>query len=128
MALRGRKPRRRVGSEDRLAGVKPGTVLLQFLAWGFPFGVLAVNYAYVHVFSLYYFSVFMAYGSALALDRITGSARRVRYRRIIGSGLVTVFLVLSIGRSLFTMSGGSLPALVEGRVPAWMTTGFGAGG
>jgi hypothetical protein len=60
------------------------------------------------------------------LDWITGGGGHVRGRRILGNGVVAVFLALSIGRTLFTMSGGSLPALFGGRLPGWVTTGLGA--
>jgi hypothetical protein len=127
MALRRWKPRREGGSRGGLHSVRPGTVLFQFLLWGLPFGALAINYAYIHAVSLYYFLIFMAYGSALALSWVTGGVGHLRGRRILGSAVVAVFLVLSIARSLFAMSGGSLPALVGGRLPAWVTRGVGAG-
>lgn len=113
--------------QDGSYAVSPRVVLIQLFLWGLPFGALAVNNAYIHPVSLYYFAIFMAYGSAFALDWITDGAGHVRAKRIFGNWVVAVFLALSIGRSLFTMAGGSLPALVEGRLPAWVTTGLGAG-
>jgi hypothetical protein len=113
--------------QDESYVVSSGVVLSQFFLWGLPFGALAVNNAYIHPVSLYYFAIFMAYGSAFALDWITDGAGHMRAKRIFGHWVVAVFLVLSIGRSVFTISGGSLPALVAGRLPAWVTTGLGEG-
>jgi 4-amino-4-deoxy-L-arabinose transferase-like glycosyltransferase len=126
IAVRRRKPWSGSRREDGSCSVSPAAVLFQVFFWGVPAGVLAINHAYVHPFSLYYFAIFMAFGSALGLDWITEWGKHVRGRRILANGVVAVFLTLSIGRSLFTLTGGSLPALSGGRLPAWVTTGLGA--
>jgi hypothetical protein len=116
-----------VRREDGSYSVNPATVLVQLFLWGVPAGVLAINHAYIHPFSLYYFAIFMAYGSALALQWIGESTKRPAAWRIVGRSTVAVFLVLSIGRSIYSISGGSLPALVGGRLPASLTMGLGGG-
>jgi hypothetical protein len=122
-----RRPWSGVRREDGSYSVSPAAVLAQLFFWGVPAGVLAINHAYIHPFSLYYFAIFMAYGSALALQWIGEGTKRVAAWGIVGRSTVAVFLVLSIGRSVFTISGGSLPALFGGRLPASLTTGLGAG-
>lgn len=126
MAAGPRRPWSAVRRENGSYSLSPAAVLGQLFCWGMPAGVLAINHAYVHPFSLYYFAIFMAYGSALALQWIGEGTKHEAAWRIVGRTTVAVFLVLSIGRSVFTISGGSLPALVGGRLPVWVTTGLGA--
>jgi hypothetical protein len=108
-------------TSDRPQPVRPTAVLLQFLTWGLPSGVVAVNLAYVHPHYLYYFAVFFAFGSALGLQWIAERVTSTSVRNAVVGGVLGLFLLLTLSRSVFAAAGGSLPALFGPYLPSFVT-------
>lgn len=119
-------PRRPLGhGPDSPQPVSAWTVVVQFSAWGLLFGVVAVNLAYNHPYYIYYFAIFFAYGSALVLQWISERIPSTVNRRFVVHALLVVFFSMSVARSLFAISGGSLPTLLAGYLPGVIGSRFG---
>ena len=82
-------------------------IILVLFSWGIPFNLM-INGAYIHPFSLYYFSPFFAVGSAIGLKYFLSYTNRWLNRNSMGFIVVSLFLFYSISRSIFSIQGGSL--------------------
>ena len=116
--------RRAEATNDGPPHVNAESVLLQSLLWGLPFGVGAVNLSFIHPVLLYYFTVFFALGSALGLAALQPYLVSPAARRALVFVVITAFLSLSVGRSLFAFTGGSLPTLFDKSLPPFVRAAF----
>ena len=86
-------------------------ILIVLFSFNLPF-VFMINAGYIHPFSMYGFVPFFAFGSTIGIRFFSeflgkwGNFRKIEY------SIITIFLLLSISRSTFTINGGSLPQLL----------------
>ena len=106
------------------APVSTRALFFQFLAWGMPAGVLAVNHAYIHPFSVYYFALFFAFSSVLALAWAKENIQSPRWRQRLVAATLASFLVLSLARSLYAIAGGALDTASAQYLPGFVTRAF----
>src|SRR5262249_55180255 len=104
--------------------VGPLAVAAQFLAWGIPFGILAMNLAYIHPFSIYYFAVFFAFGSTLTLQFAARRVVAAGQRRILVISTIGLFLVFSLTRSFYSIAGGALDSTTAKYLPGFVSAVF----
>ncbi len=95
---------------------------VQLFSWGFPFGVIAINVAYIHPHTLHYFSPFFAFGSMVGLDWLLQKLRSEKARGVAALTTVVIFIILSFARTAYTVSGQGLPELLGQLLPkTWMS-------
>lgn len=104
--------------------VSTRALFFQFLAWGMPAGVLAVNHAYIHPFSVYYFALFFAFSSVLALEWARENIHSPTRRQRFVAATLASFLVISLARSLYAIAGGALDSAAAQYLPGFVTRAF----
>ncbi|MFZ5878875.1 MAG: hypothetical protein ACOY0R_05880 [Chloroflexota bacterium] len=96
-----------------LQTVGTGALLLVFLSWGLP-SQAGIQVAYIHPIMMYYSTVFLAFGSVLGLQWLADKIKQPGTRTLVVRLTVLAFLVFSLTRSVFNLTGGSLSAIVTG--------------
>ncbi|HEU4713586.1 MAG TPA: glycosyltransferase family 39 protein [Pyrinomonadaceae bacterium] len=109
------------------AQVSTRALFFQFLAWGMPAGILAVNHAFIHPFSVYYFALFFAFSSVLALEWAKEKIQSPVWRQRLVVATLASFLVISLARSLYAIAGGSLDTASARYLPSFVTRAFAVG-
>jgi len=93
--------------------VDPYITLLVLFTWGIP-NQSGIQVAYIHPLFMYYFTGFFAFAPVLGLASISERFKSTSLRQFIVSATLVGFLLLSVGRSVFNLTGGSLFDLVMG--------------
>jgi hypothetical protein len=117
-----RRPARAVSTPSERSSTR--ALFFQFLAWGMPAGILAANHAYIHPFSVYYFALFFAFSSVLALKWLAENIQSPIWQRRLVVATLASFLIISLARSLYTIAGGSLDTASAHYLPSFVTKAF----
>lgn len=93
--------------------VNPLIAMLVIFTWGIP-SQLGIQVAYIHRLFMYYFTGFFAFAPVLGLNFLGNKIRSPFLRQRMVTATLVIFLIISVGRSVFNLSGGSLYDIVKG--------------
>ena len=93
--------------------VNPYIALLVFFTWGVP-SQLGIQVAYIHPLFMYYFITFFAFAPVVGLDLISEKMRTLPTKKIFITAVLAGFMLISVVRSVFNLTGGSLYDMATG--------------
>ena len=93
--------------------VDPLVVLLVFFTWGVPIQ-LGIQNAYIHRLMMYYFIAFFTFAPVVGLNSLSKKIKSSSLRQLFVTVTLVAFMLISVGRSAYNLSGGSLYDLMTG--------------
>jgi hypothetical protein len=94
--------------------VNPLVALLVFFTWGVPIQ-LGIQVAYIHPLMMYYFTTFFAFAPVVGLTSLSKKIKLSSLRQLFVTVTLVAFLLMSVGRSVYNLRGGSLYDLMTGK-------------
>ncbi len=93
--------------------VDPLVVVLVLFTWGVPMQ-LGIQVAYIHPLMMYYFVTFFAFASVVGLALLSTQFKFPSLRKGFVIATLVLFTLMSVGRSVYNLRGGSLYDLAKG--------------